>query len=855
MKVSFITTIYNEESSIISFLQSILKQTRLPYEIIISDGGSTDATIERIRNYELRIKKAEIRFKFLIKKGNRAVGRNEATKRTTGEIIVCSDAGCILDKNWIKNIVEPFNDPKVDVVAGYYKGKPRNIFEKCLIPYVLVMENRVNPKDFLPSTRSIAFKKSIWKKAGGFPEEYSHNEDYVFAKMLKKIGANIVFEKKAIAYWIPRKNFKEAFAMFYRFAFGDSESGVLRDKVLLVFARYLLAFYFVLLSFIERSFLPIAVVFLGLFSYIIWSIKKNYKYVKERKALFFLPLLQFASDLAVLIGTSFGFFKRVSFKTIFRVITNDKGVSLIVGLYVILMILLINWGIPNTNHPFNYFMDEWHQAQSVRTVFTQGSPNVEGSANGSMFHFLLTGFWLIPFILVGYINPFIISSSVEFIDMQQNLFQVLRLNTLFFGVGSIILIAYIARKFFNLNTFLVSFLFVINPIWLTLSNYFKYDIALVFWILLAFLMLLRYSQKPSLSNFSIASFICGIAFSVKMSSLPLLPLLFFVSLFFVKKKYQVFKHLFFGTFIFFSTFLAMGIPDLLLLKGNINEYLFDNLIRTPSYTQNYLLDMSYWIYLLAKGAPSVFGNFLYLIFVLGFILLLFQFFYKKIPEKKRGLYTILLVGLLLFIISLIPLKLEARGNRLLVFLPFITLISGHFIQKIFADTNGIFKKTVVILLILILSIQTLESFSWIYIKLRPNPRQTLSEWMINNIPQGEKIGIENIPIYQFLPDVVLKEFYSRSENKKNSAKFNYEIIDESSINIPNYIVISDEEIHLNYFVSSPKANLIKKLKKEGFKKIFVEKSDLSALRIFRNKREYFISGLIQSPVSISIYKL
>jgi len=29
--------------------------------------------------------------------------------------------------------------------------------------------------------------KNHWKKAGGFPEEYNHNEDYVFAKEIRKI--------------------------------------------------------------------------------------------------------------------------------------------------------------------------------------------------------------------------------------------------------------------------------------------------------------------------------------------------------------------------------------------------------------------------------------------------------------------------------------------------------------------------------------------------------------------------------------------------------------------------------------------------------------------------------------------
>ena len=45
-KISFITTVYNEEDSIVEFLQSLKAQTCLPDEMIIVDGGSTDKTFD-----------------------------------------------------------------------------------------------------------------------------------------------------------------------------------------------------------------------------------------------------------------------------------------------------------------------------------------------------------------------------------------------------------------------------------------------------------------------------------------------------------------------------------------------------------------------------------------------------------------------------------------------------------------------------------------------------------------------------------------------------------------------------------------------------------------------------------------
>ncbi len=311
MKISFVTTVYNEEKTIGALLDSLFKQTIMPDEVVIVDGGSSDRTVANIKYQKSRSK-------ILIKKGNRAVGRNEAIKNSGNEIIVCSDAGCVLDKNWVKNIIEPFNDPKVDVVAGYYKGNAKTIFEKCLIPYVLVMPDKVDENNFLPATRSMAFKKSVWKKVGGFDEKFSNNEDYVFAKSLKKINANIVFEKEAIVYWMPRDNLLDAFAMFYRFAKGDSESRIFRPKVILIFLRYIIVLSVLFLFIILKSYLMLNSLYLMFFAYLFWSIIKNYKYVKDIRAIFFLALVQIISDIAVICGTIEGF---ISF---YRLALNER---------------------------------------------------------------------------------------------------------------------------------------------------------------------------------------------------------------------------------------------------------------------------------------------------------------------------------------------------------------------------------------------------------------------------------------------------------------------------------------------------------------------------------------------------
>ncbi len=51
MQVSVVATVYNEQKSIGRLLASLAEQTRLPDEVVICDGGSTDETVRLIREW------------------------------------------------------------------------------------------------------------------------------------------------------------------------------------------------------------------------------------------------------------------------------------------------------------------------------------------------------------------------------------------------------------------------------------------------------------------------------------------------------------------------------------------------------------------------------------------------------------------------------------------------------------------------------------------------------------------------------------------------------------------------------------------------------------------------------------
>jgi glycosyltransferase involved in cell wall biosynthesis len=861
MKVSFIATVFNEEKSISTFLESIFNQSLRPDEIIIVDAGSTDKTLFQISDFRSKISdKKKIDIKVFIKKGTRSVGRNEAVKHATGDIIAISDAGNILDRRWVENIIKPFKDGSVDVVAGYYKGLAKSIFEKCLIPYVLVMPDKANAAgEFLPSTRSMAIRKSAFIKSGGFNPKLNYGEDYEFANRLKDKGFKFAFVKDAIVGWMPRKNIFESFKMFFKLAMGDAQARILRDKVVYLFLRYIFAVYLLALGLVMRSVSLWEVYGLLILMYICWSIKKNYKYVKQWQAIYYLPLLQVTSDIAVISGSLVGALNLISLKSVINTFIKNKGLLAIILSYVFIELSVINWGIPNINTLFTYHMDEWHQSQSVRDMFKYGTPNMAGAANGTIFQFFLTGIYLIPFYILKIVNPFAIKSSVLNLELQQRLFEVLRLNTLLFGVFSIILIYFIAKRYFKTNGFVTTLFFVVNPLWLMLSNYFKYDIALIFWIIISLFFILEYINKHKTLNFVLACMFSALAFSVKVSAIPLLPALILIFIIFTPNFTQRLKTFCIGLLVYFSTVVFFGIPDLIFGKGSLVLYLTSNIIDTPkALTNNLNLGMNYWEYFLTRISPLLFGKALYFVYFLSliFIILFVLWAIKKhkLHEAFNNYknYLSLFICLLLFMYSLYPLGASATGNRILVLLPFLTLISGGLLSKLLSNKSMIIKFSVYAVVIIILLFQFFDSYKLFKYKFYEDSRTISSEWILKNLNPDTKIGIENIPIYQSLPNIILKDFYLQQYGINNKL-FTYKVVGPKD-NLPDVVIVTNAEIEASVVKFSVKNDLIKKLNNNHYQVIQIFKASDDKFLSLRNRFDLLFSGLVPIVDTISVYR-
>ena len=102
MKISVIIPTYNSSEFIIKAVSSVIHQSKKPYEIIISDDGSTDNTIQLLQEY---INKNRVNIRINIIKNNHkgpGAARNMGIEDSTGDWIAFLDS----DDYWLRDKLE-----------------------------------------------------------------------------------------------------------------------------------------------------------------------------------------------------------------------------------------------------------------------------------------------------------------------------------------------------------------------------------------------------------------------------------------------------------------------------------------------------------------------------------------------------------------------------------------------------------------------------------------------------------------------------------------------------------------------------------------------------------------------------
>lgn len=186
--VSVIIPTRNSEKNIKECLNAILLNDypKNRYEIIVVDAKSGDNTANIISSLPVNLVQMN---------ENRcrpSPARNIGAKVAKGEILLFVDSDVVVEQNWLKELIQPFQDPNVAGAGGfnYQYHQSNGGFSKYfgLVLYDLTRELEGG---------SIAFRKEVYNKLGGQKEHLRTGEDLEFRLRALQRGYKIVKCKSA----------------------------------------------------------------------------------------------------------------------------------------------------------------------------------------------------------------------------------------------------------------------------------------------------------------------------------------------------------------------------------------------------------------------------------------------------------------------------------------------------------------------------------------------------------------------------------------------------------------------------------------------------------------------------------
>jgi len=220
-KVTILIAARNEEDNIASTIEDILAQDypKELTEVIIVDDHSIDCTAEIITSYADRgIKLLQLREEQALNSyKKKAIA--EAIRRSTGDVMVATDADCSMGPQWLSTIIgyyETYHPVMISSPVGYFKEK--SFFERLQtleFSYLIGIGAAFigNGSASTCNGANLAYRKDVFYEVGGFKgidDVASGDDELLLQKVAARYPGKIGFLKRseAVVYTHAKPNLK-----------------------------------------------------------------------------------------------------------------------------------------------------------------------------------------------------------------------------------------------------------------------------------------------------------------------------------------------------------------------------------------------------------------------------------------------------------------------------------------------------------------------------------------------------------------------------------------------------------------------------------------------------------------------
>jgi GT2 family glycosyltransferase/MoaA/NifB/PqqE/SkfB family radical SAM enzyme len=222
--ISIIIASYNRKDLLKKNLEAIDNQKFAgDLEVIVIDDGSTDGTLEMLKNKVTGNNKFVFKY-FKTSHSGPANARNLGVANSCGDILIFLDDDTVVQNNdYVQRMVESFEEKGVGIVAGktidFYSGILK-LVRAGDPPEINFNEFSKLKETVGVPTKNAAFLKEAFLKVGGFDPLFKYSqEDIDLCIRILNLGYKLVFNKEALVFHYPIYNFSSYVRKYYHIGY------------------------------------------------------------------------------------------------------------------------------------------------------------------------------------------------------------------------------------------------------------------------------------------------------------------------------------------------------------------------------------------------------------------------------------------------------------------------------------------------------------------------------------------------------------------------------------------------------------------------------------------------------------